>query len=171
MSIFSKFFDSMHVDTGEDDEYDDDYIDDEMDEEPRQSHFSLLKRGGNDEPAETEQRPRIFSRKVTPVRKSALEVALVKPSSFDDAKVIVDDLLENKAVVLNMEGINMDVAQRIIDFTSGASYSMNGKLQKISSYIFIITPENVNLTGDFQDLLSAGAAGSSLDISGLNMHV
>ncbi len=169
MSFFSRLVDSMHVDTGDDEDIDDDYLDEE--EEPRQNHFGLLKRGGNEETAETEQRPRIFSRnKVTPVRKPTLEVALVKPSSFDDAKVIVDDLLESKAVVLNVEGINTEVAQRIIDFTSGASYSMDGKLQKISNYIFIITPANVSLSGDFQDLLNAGTAGS-IDISGLNMRV
>ena len=115
------------------------------------------------------RRARAFSRKVAPVKKSgSLEVALVKPSVFDDAKTIVDDLLYGKAVVLNMEGINTEVAQRIIDFTSGATYSMNGKLQKISNYIFIITPESVSLSGEFQDLLNSAG---TLDISGLNMRV
>ena len=75
--------------------------------------------------------------------------------------------LAGKAVVLNMEGINTETAQRIIDFTSGATYSMNGNLQKISSYIFIATPQTVELSGDFQDLFSGGG----LDISGLNIHI
>ena len=95
-----------------------------------------------------------------------MEVSLVKPTSMEDSKDICDYLLAGKAVVLNMEGIHTEVAQRIIDFTSGATYSMNGNLQKISNYIFIATPESVELSGDFQDLLSAGA----LDVSGLNVH-
>ena len=86
---------------------------------------------------------------------------------MEDAKEICDYLLAGKAVVLNMEGINTETAQRIIDFTSGATYSMNGNLQKISSYIFIATPQTVELSGDFQDLFS----GSGLDISGLNIHI
>ena len=57
--------------------------------------------------------------------------------------------------------------QRIIDFTSGATYSMNGNLQKISSYIFIATPESVELSGDFQDLLGNG----NLDVSGMNIRI
>ena len=69
--------------------------------------------------------------------------------------------------MLNMEGIHTEVAQRIIDFTSGATYSMNGNLQKISSYIFIATPETVGLSGDFQDLLNSGA----LDVAGLNIRI
>ena len=84
-----------------------------------------------------------------------------------DSKEICDYLLAGKAVVLNMEGLHMEVAQRIIDFTSGATYSMNGNLQKISNYIFIATPESVELSGDFQDLLNGGG----MDISGLNLRV
>jgi len=96
-----------------------------------------------------------------------MEVSLIKPTSLEDAKEICDYLLAGKAVVLNMEGINTETAQRIIDFTSGATYSMNGNLQKISSYIFIATPQTVELSGDFQDLL----AGGGMNISGLNIHI
>ena len=58
-------------------------------------------------------------------------------------------------------------AQRIIDFTSGATYSMNGNLQKISNSIFIATPESVELSGDFQELISGGAA----SFSGMGMRI
>ena len=119
-----------------------------------------------DEPEQP--RPRFLNRnssKVVPMRRG-MEVSLVKPTSMEDSKDICDYLLAGKAVVLNMEGIHTEVAQRIIDFASGATYSMNGNLQKISNYIFIATPESVELSGDFQDLLSAGA----FDATGLNVH-
>ena len=96
-----------------------------------------------------------------------MEVTMIKPTSMDDSRDICDYLLAGKAVVLNMEGIHMETAQRIIDFTSGATYSMNGNLQKISNYIFIATPQSVELSGDFQDLLTGG----NLDVSGLNIHL
>ena len=96
-----------------------------------------------------------------------MEVSLIKPTSLDDAKEICDYLLAGKAVVLNMEGIHMETAQRIIDFTSGATYSLSGNLQKISNYICIATPPSVELSGDFQDLLSGG----NLDVSGLNIRL
>ena len=159
--------DSMRVNS---DEEDDEYFEEEEEyTEKPQKRLPNLIRKRDEEEEEEESKPRLFSRKVAPVKKSgSLEVALVKPSVFDDAKTIVDDLLYGKAVVLNMEGINTEVAQRIIDFTSGATYSMNGKLQKISNYIFIITPESVSLSGEFQDLLNSAG---TLDISGLNMRV
>lgn len=99
-----------------------------------------------------------------------MEVTMIKPTSMDDSRDICNYLLAGKAVVLNMEGIHMETAQRIIDFTSGATYSMNGNLQKISNYIFIATPDSVELSGDFQDILSAGAT-SGMDMSSLNIHL
>ena len=51
-------------------------------------------------------------------------------------------------------GFEMETAQRIIDFTSGSCYAINGNLQKISHYIFIITPAIVDISGDFQEILS-----------------
>ena len=99
-----------------------------------------------------------------------MEVTMIKPTSMDDSRDICDYLLSGKAVVLNMEGIHIETAQRIIDFTSGATYSMNGNLQKISNYIFIATPDSVELSGDFQDILSAGVS-SGVDMSSLNIHL
>ena len=92
---------------------------------------------------------------------------MVKPTSIEDAREICDYLLAGKAVVLNMEGIHTEIAQRIIDFTSGSTYSMNGNLQKISSYIFIAPPESVELSGDFQEMIGNG----TLDVSGLNIRL
>ena len=57
-----------------------------------------------------------------------------------------------------LEGMDLEIAQRIIDFTSGATFAIDGNLQKISNYIFLVTPANVDISGDLQDLL-----GNSLD--------
>ena len=100
------------------------------------------------------------------MRRSGMEVTMVKPTSMDSSKDICNYLLSGKAVVLNMEGIHMEVAQRIIDFTCGATYSMDGNLQKISNYIFIATPSSVELSGDFPELLADG----SMNVSGMNLH-
>jgi len=74
---------------------------------------------------------------------------------------VTETLLQNRAVVLNLEGLDVDIAQRIIDFTSGSCYAINGNLQKISNYIFIITPQTVEISGDFQDIFG----GSSSDVN------
>lgn len=98
------------------------------------------------------------SSKVSPIRTrknlNDMSVCVVRPASMEDAREITETLLAKCTVVLNMEGIDLDLAQRIIDFTSGSCYAISGNLQKISNYIFIITPANVDISGDFQDILN-----------------
>ena len=168
MSVLSKLMGAIRL---TDDEEDDDYFYDEEYEDDKASKKSIFNKKNDDyydEEEDYEQKPRFLSRspKVVPMKRG-MEVSLVKPTSIEDAREICDYLLAGKAVVLNMEGIHTEVAQRIIDFASGATYSMNGNLQKISNYIFIATPESVELSGDFQDLLTGG----NLDVSGLNIRL
>lgn len=169
MSLLGKLMDSMRLSDGDDDDY---FLDDEDYDNEKPAKKGLFNKRGDDyyddEEEEGEPKPRFLNRnKVVPMKRQGMEVSMVKPTSIEDSKEICDYLLAGKAVVLNMEGLHTEVAQRIIDFTSGATYSMNGNLQKISNYIFIATPESVELSGDFQDLLG----GSSLDISGMNLRI
>lgn len=92
------------------------------------------------------------------------EVRMIIPKSYEDSNEIADYLIDGKTVVLNLEEMNVDLGQRIIDFTVGACYTMGGNLQKISKKIFIATPSTVELSGDFTDLLS-----ETIDLSSLNL--
>ena len=109
----------------------------------------------------TEKQRPAASSKITPMRSSSrrsnqassMEVCVIKPASMEDTREIADTLLDNATVILNLEGIDVELAQRIIDFASGACYSLNGSLQKISSYIFVLGPSSVDITGDLQNIL------------------
>lgn len=95
--------------------------------------------------------------KIVPIRTSAkgFEVCIMKPVTFEDSQEICDMLLSGRAAVINLEGFDMDLAQRIMDFISGAVYAMNGKLHQISSYIFIISPDTVDISGDYLDFIQS----------------
>jgi cell division inhibitor SepF len=170
MSILGKLMDTMRLNDTDDDDYylDDDYEDTEDDRPVRKFFSKKTDDDYYDDEEEYDSKPRFLARspKVVPIRRN-MEVSMIKPTSIEDAREICDCMLDGKAVVLNMEGMHTEVAQRIIDFTSGATYSMNGNLQKISNYIFIATPESVELSGDFQDLLNNG----SLDMGGMNLRL
>lgn len=164
MGLFGKFMDSMRIETVDDDEYYDD--EEDVEEAPRSGIFGKNKSKTDEyDYDDTEpEKKRLFGSKnqqVTPVRRQ-MEVAMFKPTSMEDGMNIADALLSGKAVVLNMEGIQTELAQKILDFTSGSVYTMNGKLQGISSYIFIATPNQVELSGDFKEMLDAG----QIDITG-----
>lgn len=165
MSFITNIMKSMRYNNQDDDyDLDDDYgFEDEYDDEPQKGGFFNKKNNKSDE--EFDDEPSVKSivpfghRKPSPqpTQRRSMEVTMIKPTSMDDSRDICNYLLQGKAVVLNMEGLHMEIAQRIIDFTSGAAYSMDGNLQKISTYIFIATPENVELSGDFQNILAGTA--------------
>lgn len=96
-------------------------------------------------------------------RAPGMEVCVIRPTSVDDARAITESLLSGRTVILNLEGLDLEVAQRIIDFISGAAFAINGNLQKISTYIFLVTPTNVDISGDLQDLLN-----TSFDMPSIN---
>ena len=171
MSKFSEKFLNL-LKLNDDDDYDDyDEYDDYDDyDEPKKSSKKSKKDDINSQEAnvdnyeEVAQKPSKVAKasarnnKVVPMRsgRNNMEVCVIKPANVEDAREITDTLLSGRAVILNLEGLHVDIAQRIIDFTSGSCYSINGNLQKVSSYIFIITPESVEISGDFQELLGSG---------------
>ena len=154
MGVMDKFLNYMKLNEDDDDFYDDDYYDEPAEEKPKK--LTTVK----DEPASDEERAvKKAPTKVTPMRLSrktgaGMEVCVIKPTSIEDAREITETLLANRTVVLNLEGLDVDIAQRIIDFTSGSCFAISGNLQKISHYIFIITPAIVDISGDFQEILS-----------------
>lgn len=76
------------------------------------------------------------------------EICLFKANSMQDGKEIAETLLSGCTVVLNLEGLNFDSSQRILDFTAGACYAIDGEMAKISDNVFIIGPEGVDINGD-----------------------
>lgn len=162
MGVLDKFLNVMRLNPDdEDDFYDDDFYEEEEEEE-RKSFFRKKSDEEDDifDDKSTKEKTSKTTPKLTPIRggKKAgqnMEVCVIKPTSVDDARVITETLLENRTVVLNVEGLDVDIAQRIIDFASGSCFAISGNLQKISNYIFIITPPNVDVSGDFLNLMDA----------------
>lgn len=82
-----------------------------------------------------------------------LQVVLVKPDRFDNVSEVADHLRDKKAIVLNLESTNKDVARRLVDFLSGCAYALDGKIKKVAISTYIITPYNVDIVGDLVEEL------------------
>lgn len=153
MSVMDKFLNAMKLNDEEDEYYDDDFYDDEPEPIKKSSPVK-------EDMTLDDDKPKKASPKVTPMRQmkkmpgNGMEVCVIKPTTVEDAREITETLLANRTVVLNLEGLDVDIAQRIIDFTSGSCFAISGNLQKISHYIFIITPASVDISGDFQEILT-----------------
>ena len=90
-------------------------------------------------------------------------VCVIRPKSMEDALQIAQMLIAHCTVILNLEGLDLDVSQRIFDFASGACCAIRGRLDKISNYSFVLTPHGVVITGEFQEILT-GAFDPDLDL-------
>lgn len=170
------------------DEYDGDYDDmddmtEENEEEEETAASAAEEKKTEPETPKTESAPatsastsfrkkpaRATAGKVVPMNgvMKQSEVCMIIPKEYNDTEGIADILLEGKTVVLNMEAMNFDTAQRVIDFISGACFTMGGHLQKISKKIIIATPSNVELSGDFTELLGDDA---SSDLAAYSLKV
>jgi len=82
-----------------------------------------------------------------------LKLVVMQPESFEDARDIANHLKNKKPVVINLESVERNAAQRIVDFLSGAVYALDGNIQKVANGIFLIAPYNVGIMGDFKDEL------------------
>ncbi len=166
MSLMDKFLDVMRLNGDDDDDYEfanEEYFDDDDDyEEPKRKPT----RRENKVEVKEEKKP---VSKLTPISRSqrkqvsttGMEVCVIKPTTIEDEIEITDTLLSGRTVLINMEGLNIEIAQRIIDFTSGATYAMHGSLQKVSNYIFLATPNGVDISGDIQNLMDAFDTGNT----------
>jgi cell division inhibitor SepF len=166
MSLMDKFLNAMRLNEDDEDDYEfdnDEYLDDEAAEDTpaKKSVFKPKEKKEEKYEEPVREKPVKTAPKITPISKGSkkqgngMGVRVIKPISVEDARDITEALLNGITVILNVEGLNVEIAQRIIDFASGSCFAISGNLQKISNYIFIISPAEVDISGDFQNLLDS----------------
>lgn len=77
-----------------------------------------------------------------------MRVVVIQPEGFDEAQDIANHLKERKPIIVNLESVEVEIAQRIVDFLSGAAYALDGDMQKITNGIFLVAPHNVGILGE-----------------------
>jgi len=91
-------------------------------------------------------------RKVTPTRHHAVEamseILTVRPAKYNDAPAIAESFREGVPVILNLTRMTDPEAQRLIDFASGLSLGLRGRFERVTSKVFLLTPEHVAVSGD-----------------------
>ena len=123
--------------------------DSKQDKPASRKNFQSARNDETDDEEPASRRPGFLSSKskVVPM-KPAMQVNIISPTSFEDSQEICNKLLSGRPVVVNLEGFDPDDAQRIMDFISGCIYAINGKYNQIAKYIFIFSPENVDISSD-----------------------
>lgn len=157
MGLMDELKKLTHPYSDQEDDYDDDYDDDDpLDDEPVEAPAPRRSYGRSS--ASVQEPVRSATNRVVNINTTAqLQVVLVKPDRFDQVSEIADHLRDKKAVVLNLESTNKDVARRLVDFLSGVIYALDGKIKKVAISTYLITPYNVGVVGDLvEELESSG---------------
>ena len=139
MGILDELKKLTHPYDDEDEEYEDF-------EEPRERSFDDRRNKAED------RRNKVVNIHAT----TQLKVVLVKPERFENASEIADHLRDRRAVLMNLEQTDKNIARRLIDFLSGVAYAQDGKIRRVASATYIITPFNVDLMGDQLDDMESG---------------
>ena len=107
-------------------------------------------------PATAVLRPRNSRRSAQPAAPAAgpisaipsVQVHLVVPRSFNDAQQIADKFKDGIPVILNLQGADQELSKRLIDFTSGLTYALDGGMQRVADKVFLLTPRNVQVSAE-----------------------
>lgn len=79
---------------------------------------------------------------------SSIEMKVVKPEKLESVSQIADQLLARKTILLNLEETNKETSRRLIDFLNGVAYAISGTLKKVANNTYVITPSNVEVSGE-----------------------
>ena len=149
MGIFGKFKDLVGIEEVDDEDITEEEIKaaaNQMEKktmEPKSS-FSGARNESKDAKAAQGQN-RGVSQNTAPFK-----LVVIEPKAFDECPKLVDSLKGKKPVIINLEKLESDTARKIFDFLSGATYALNGNVQKIANNIFVFAPENVDISANVE---------------------
>ncbi len=135
---------------GRDDDIDDIFGDDEP--EPRRGRIRAV------EDTAEEPRPRRGRRRAEAGGNGGgvSSMHVVTPRTFNDAQQVADEFKRSKPVIINLQSTDRELSKRLIDFSSGMTYALGGGMQRISQGIFLLTPENVEVSAEEKARLLEG---------------
>ena len=147
MGMLNKFKDLIGVE-----EYDEDELEEYEEESYKQPSYQNRKPV---EPRKPMGQTKYDTSNIVPMQNktvksitNAFKLVVIEPQGFDECSRLVDNLRSRKPVIVNLEKLDSDTARKILDFLGGATYALNGNVQKIANNIFVFAPENVAIFAD-----------------------
>lgn len=152
-SLYTKFLDFIGIeesDEADDERRDDGYYRNDSDDRGNVVNFNNGGKGVSASSHRRNDRSQGASGANLPIS-GGMKMIVYHPVSYEDTQSIIDNLKNRKPVIVNMEELEIDTAQRILDFLSGAVYALNGTMCKISRGIFVVAPNNYDVVGNGED--------------------
>ncbi len=101
--------------------------------------------------AALDQAPRRRGSVVALSQPKSMRMVVAEPTSFEEVQAIALNLRNRRPVIVNLERTDREVARRIVDFLSGATYALGGGMQRVGGAIFLFAPHNVDVAAQNRD--------------------
>mgnify|MGYP001221496823 FL=1 len=158
MSFLDKMKEAIGI---QDAEYEDDYYyDDDYDEDlDYTADHNISDDFNNTEYKEENEVNKVTEQRstrrnnVTDISSSKVKISIQEPLTYDDGPYILNDIMNRKVVILNLEMLEVDKKRQIFDFVSGGIYSLDGDISKVTKDIFVIAPRGIEIEGELQEQL------------------
>lgn len=125
------------------------FEDEELDQEERQSHEEVQEEQGWQRKKDKDrERGTVVSLQHA---QRQVKVVVVEPRSFEEVKEITDNLKNRRAVIVNLEQADAELARRVVDFVMGATYALNGSQQKVGNGVFLFVPANMDIASELKE--------------------
>jgi cell division inhibitor SepF len=85
--------------------------------------------------------------------RTAGQVSLVVPKTFNDAQKVADKLKADVPVIINFQSADPELAKRLVDFASGLTYALDGSMQRVADRVFLLTPASISVSAEDKALL------------------
>ena len=89
----------------------------------------------------------------------ASEIEIYKAKTFSDAQVVCDSLASGVAIIVSFDELNTEDSQRIMDFICGTIYVLQGNIHTISDKIYLFSPNDVEVSGDYMSMVQKSGFG------------
>lgn len=123
-----------------DDEYEYEYVEDEPEQEKKSPASEKTAAGKN-----------VVN--LSSIQNTNSKVVLAEPRNYNEAQDIADNIVNRRAVIINLQRVEHQQAKRIVDFLSGTVYAVKGDIQKLGAETFLCTPDNVEVSGSISEML------------------
>lgn len=122
-----------------DEEYEYEYVDDTTEELPEeQQDINTKKKGKN-----------VVN--LTQMQQATAKVVLYEPRTYEEAQEIADNIVNRRAVIINLQRVDDTQKKRIVDFLSGTVYAVKGDIQKLGAETFLCSPDNIDVSGNITE--------------------
>ena len=127
-------------------------LEENMDEENMDEISEEMQKKQEDELIEPTFQTKNKKGKVVNIHQSTyVKVVVYQALTYDDTQNIVDNLKSRKPIIVNLDSLEQDLAQRVLDFLSGSVYALDGTIQKVSRSIFVLVPSNIDIIGNIPE--------------------